>query len=126
MRVAPKADRRGSRANPWEGSSRAGSSPFTYELHEAVCSTQSELFFCLLAKNTVRGYKYRHIPRSSRPVDPIPPWNMQRGLVALGGVLFRLKECGPECNRLSPFLIHISSMLAITRETDATESGTRI
>jgi hypothetical protein len=51
---------------------------------------------------------------------------MQRGLVALAAVLFRLKECGPKCNRFSPFLIHISSMLADTRETDATESGSRI
>jgi hypothetical protein len=51
---------------------------------------------------------------------------MQRGLVALAAVLFRLKECVPECNRFSPSLIHSSSMLAITRETDTTKSGTSI
>jgi len=65
-------------------------------------------------------------PRTPSPVDPIPPRNMQRGLVASAAVLFRWKECVPECNRLSPFLLHISSMSAITRETDITKSGTGI
>ncbi|CAM6058109.1 unnamed protein product [Sphagnum tenellum] len=65
-------------------------------------------------------------PDSTLEYAAAPGSVMQRRLVALAAVLFRLKECDPECNRFSPFLIHISSMLANTRETDATESGTRI
>ncbi|CAM6030452.1 unnamed protein product [Sphagnum balticum] len=41
--------------------------------------------------------------RTSSPVDPIPPRNMQRGLVASAAVLFRWKECVPECNRFLHF-----------------------
>jgi hypothetical protein len=65
-------------------------------------------------------------PRTSRPVDPIPPRNMQRGLVASAAVLFRWKECVPECNRFSPFFIDISITSVITRESDTTKSGTGI
>jgi hypothetical protein len=65
-------------------------------------------------------------PWTSRPVDPIPPRNMQRSRLASAAVLFRWKECVPECNRFSPFCIDISSMSVITRETDSPKSGTGI